>query len=186
MYAGTYGISSGERLSSVLRRAGGFGPLAYPYAVVFTRENIRRLEEKSRGELVARLQQEVTAGKNIADSQAAQNQAVLLQQNEAIHRLQSAPALGRQVIRISMDIAKWENTDDDIVLQKGDAIIVPRKPNFVMVTGMVYNANALTYVPGKNVKWYLRQAGGVTELGRPKKTFVIRADGSVVSSPSHL
>jgi protein involved in polysaccharide export with SLBB domain len=186
MYAGTYGISSGERLSSVLRRAGGFGPLAYPYAVVFTRENIRLLEEKNRAELVQRLQQEVTAGKNISDSQVAQSQAVLLQQSEAIHRLQSAPALGRQVIRISAEISKWANTDADIVLQKGDAIIVPRKPNFVMVTGMVYNPNALTYAPGKNVKWYLRQAGGVTELGREKKTFVIRADGSIVSSPSRL
>src|SRR5260370_22777255 len=111
MYAGMYGISSGERLSSVLRRAGGFGPLAYPYAVVFTRENIRLLEEKNRGELVQRLQQEVTAGKNISDSQAAQNHAVLLQQSEAIHRLQAAPSLARQVIRISMDISKWENTN---------------------------------------------------------------------------
>ncbi len=186
MYAGTYGISSGERLSSVLRRAGGFGPLAYPYAIVFTRENIRTLEEKNRSELVQRIQQEVTAGKNIADSQAAQNQAVLLQQNQTITRLQSAPVLGRQVIRISGDIAKWANTNDDIVLQKGDGIIVPRKPNFVMVTGQVYNPNALTYAPGKNVKWYIRQAGGVSELGRAKKTFVIRADGSIVSSASSV
>ena len=186
MYAGTYGISSGERLSSVLRRAGGFGPLAYPYAIVFTRENIRMLEEKNRSELVQRIQQEVTAGKNIADSHAAQNQAVLLQQSQTITRLQSAPILGRQVIRVSGDINKWANTNDDIVLQKGDGIIVPRKPNFVMVTGQVYNPNALTYAPGKNVKWYIRQAGGVTELGRPKKTFVIRADGSIVSSNSSV
>ena len=186
MYAGTYGISSGERLSSVLRRAGGFGPLAYPYAIVFTRENIRTLEEKNRSELVQRIQEEVTAGKNIADSHAAQNQAVLLQQSQTITRLQSAPILGRQVIRISGDINKWANTNDDIVLQKGDGIIVPRKPNFVMVTGQVYNPNALTYAPGKNVKWYIRQAGGVTELGRAKKTFVIRADGSIVSSSSSV
>jgi protein involved in polysaccharide export with SLBB domain len=186
MYAGTYGISSGERLSSVLRRAGGFGPLAYPYAIVFTRENIRTLEEKNRSELVQRIQEEVTAGKNVADSHAAQNQAVLLQQNQTISRLQSAPILGRQVIRISGDINKWANTNDDIVLQKGDGIIVPRKPNFVMVTGQVYNPNALTYAPGKNVKWYIRQAGGVTELGRAKKTFVIRADGSIVSSSSSV
>lgn len=184
LYAGTYGIAAGERLSSVLRRAGGFSPLAYPYAIVFTRENIRAMEEKNRGELVERLQQEVAAVKNGPDSQAAQRQAVLLQASQVIHRLQSAPVLGRQVLHISNDVSKWANSAEDIVLQRGDMIIVPRKPDYVMVTGQVYNPNALTYVPGRNVAWYLRRAGGVTDFGNAKKVFVIRADGSVLSRNS--
>jgi protein involved in polysaccharide export with SLBB domain len=184
LYAGTYGISSGEKLSSVLRRAGGFGPLAYWYGIVFTRENIRILEEKNKAELVQRLQQEVASGKTAPDSQVAQRQAILLQANQTIHKLQNAPVLGRQVIHVSADIKKWENGPNDIVLQRGDTIIVPRKPDSVMVTGQVYNPNALTYVPGRNVRWYLRQAGGVTDFGNAKKIFVIRADGSVLSRHS--
>src|SRR5258708_39544669 len=106
MYAGNYGISSGERLSSVLRRAGGFGPLAYPYAIVFTRENIRTLEEKNRSELVQRIQQEVTAGENIADSPAAHNQAVLLQHNQTITRPPSLAVPGREGLAVSGDSAE--------------------------------------------------------------------------------
>jgi polysaccharide export outer membrane protein len=184
LYAGTYGISSGERLSSVMRRAGGFSPLAYSYGIVFTRESIRVLEEQNRNELVQRLQQEVAAGKSGPDSQVAQRQAVLLQAGQAIQRLQAAPVLGRQVLHVSGDISRWANGPDDIVLQRGDTIIVPRKPDSVLVTGQVYNPNALTYVPGHNVGWYLRRAGGVTDFGNAKKVYVIRADGSVLSRNS--
>jgi len=184
LYAGTYGISAGERLSSVLRRAGGFSPLAYPYGIVLTRETLRAIEEQNRSQLVQQLQQEVAATKNIPDTQLAQRQASLAQAGHAIQRLQSAPVLGRQAVRVSLDISRWANTPDDIFLQRGDAIVVPKKPDFVVVTGQVYNPNALTYVPGRNVGWYLRQAGGVTDFGNAKKVYVIRADGSLFSRNS--
>jgi protein involved in polysaccharide export with SLBB domain len=183
LYAGTYGISSGERLSSVLRRAGGFSPLAYPYGIVLTRETLRKMEEQSRAQLVQQLQQEVSAGKNLPDSQLAQRQA-MLQANQAIQKLQATPALGRQSIRVSRDISRWANTADDVLLQRGDTIVVPKKPDFVLVTGQVYNPNALTYVPGRDVGWYLRRAGGVTEFGNAKRVYVIRADGSLFSRTS--
>jgi len=184
LYAGTYGISAGERLSSVLRRAGGFSPLAYPYGIVLTRETLRAMEEQNRSQLVQQLQQEAAATKNLPDSQLAQRQAALAQAGQAIQKLQSAPALGRQALRVSRDISRWANTPDDIFLQRGDTIIVPKKPDFVLVTGQVYNPNALTYIPGRNVGWYLRQAGGVTDFGNAKKVYVIRADGSLFSRNS--
>jgi protein involved in polysaccharide export with SLBB domain len=180
-YAGTYGIAAGERLSSVLRRAGGFTALAYPYGIVLTRKNLREVEQKNRAELISRLQQEVAGTSTGSGSQIAQRQALLFQQNQALQRLQSTPALGRQVVQIGMDISRWANTPEDIMLQAGDAIIVPKKPDVVLVSGEIYNPNALTYVPGRSVGWYLRQAGGITELGNRKGIFVVRGDGSVFS-----
>src|SRR5579863_2098425 len=38
----------------------------------------------------------------------------------------------------------------------------------------------ITYKPGKDTRWYLRQAGGPTEMADRKATYVIRADGSIV------
>jgi len=43
----------------------------------------------------------------------------------------------------------------------------------------VYNANALTYTPGRNAGWYLSRAGGATQLANKGAIFIIRADGSV-------
>jgi protein involved in polysaccharide export with SLBB domain len=52
----------------------------------------------------------------------------------------------------------------------------------VMVTGQVFNPTAVSYRPGKSGKWYLSQGGGPTQLANKKAIFVIRADGSVISS----
>ena len=51
-----------------------------------------------------------------------------------------------------------------------------------MVTGQVYNSSAIGYRPNKSAKWYLGQAGGPTQLANKGAAFVIRADGSVISS----
>jgi protein involved in polysaccharide export with SLBB domain len=48
----------------------------------------------------------------------------------------------------------------------------------------VYNANALRYEPGKRLIAYLNDAGGATREADPKRIFVIRADGTVISRQS--
>jgi len=45
----------------------------------------------------------------------------------------------------------------------------------------VYNANALTYTPGRNASWYLSRAGGATQLANKGAIFIVRSDGSVTS-----
>jgi protein involved in polysaccharide export with SLBB domain len=49
-----------------------------------------------------------------------------------------------------------------------------------MVSGQVYNPIAISYVPGRDVGWYLRKAGGATPSGNKKDIYVLRADGSIV------
>src|SRR5262249_13912361 len=63
---GVYGIRPGERLSSLLKRAGGLLPTAYPRAAMFERNEVRELQQKSRQELIQRLEQESTVVKTSA------------------------------------------------------------------------------------------------------------------------
>ena len=69
-------------------------------------------------------------------------------------------------------------------MRDGDVLLIPKKPSQVMVTGQVYNASAIGYRPNKSAKWYLSQAGGPTQLANKGAAFVIRADGTVISSSS--
>src|SRR6185437_4160826 len=55
-FPGSYGFKDGERLSSVLRRAGGLLPTAYPMGAVLNREQVRDLEQKSREELIRQIE----------------------------------------------------------------------------------------------------------------------------------
>jgi len=187
-YPGKYGLEEGERLSALLRRAGGFRAGAYPAGAVLERVDIRKLGEKNRAELIQKI--EMTGVKlRMAPStngqdQLATMQAMDQQQQQIISRLRNQPVTGRLVIKISSDFASWENSAADPQLRNGDVITVPKQPDFVLVAGQVYNSSAIAYSPGRDAAWYLKQAGGATEVANKKNVFVIRANGSVVGKGS--
>ncbi|PWU10053.1 MAG: hypothetical protein C5B47_02690, partial [Verrucomicrobia bacterium] len=153
MHPSIYGIRDGEHLSSVLKRAGGFSPGAYPQGIVLSRISLREIEEKNREDMLRRLQAETSAqkykpGTNPADVAVSQ-QSFFLQEQQIVERFKNQPPVGRLVVRISSDIGKWQNTPEDVEVRKGDVIVIPKRPTQVMVTGQVYNPTAVTYVPGK-------------------------------------
>ncbi len=187
-YPGSYGLQEGERLSSVLRRAGGLRDTAYAAGAILIRNQVKDLEEKTRVELIHQIETS-SASARLAPNLSGQDSSALLQaasqqQAEVLQRLKSQPASGRLVIHISADINSWANTPADIEMHTGDVLTVPKRPGFVLVSGQVYNASALTYVPGKEAGWYLRRAGGTNDVANRKEIFVIRANGSVIGRRS--
>jgi len=187
-HPGSYGIQQGERLSSILRRAGGFRETSYPAGAVLLREEVRRLEEKSRDELIRQIETSSTAARispSLGSSdQSATLQLIAQQQDQVLARLKSQPPTGRLVIHITSDIATWENTAADIEVRSGDVLRIPKRPGFVLVSGQVYNSTAITFSPDKTAAWYLRRAGGATEIANKGDIFIIRANGSVVGRSS--
>jgi len=186
LYPGSYGINEGEHLSTFLKRVGGFRPSAYPAGVLLERDEVKKLEEEGRTELINRLES-TSATVRISPSTTGQDQAAILQalqsqEQQAITRLRSQPVPGRLVIDVTANVADWEDTPNDIPLRAGDVITVPKEPHFVLAYGQVYNANAITYRPGKSASWYLKQSGGPTQLANKKGIYIVRANGSVVSS----
>ncbi len=189
LHPGTYGIREGERLSSILARAGGFRSDAYPYGVIFERAQVRALEESNRTVLMREVQDDGTALKAIPEGNPddkAVKEASLLQWQRTMEKLQNTPPSGRLVIHISKDVKRWANTSADLEVRAGDVMYVPKRPNIVMVDGSVYNPTAVTFKPGKSAEWYLKQAGGPTNMANKKAIFVIRADGSVVGGPGGI
>jgi protein involved in polysaccharide export with SLBB domain len=182
---GVYGIRPGERLSSLLKRAGGLLPTAYPRAAVFERNEVRELQQRSRQELIQRLEQESTVVKTAASTtgteEAALQQAAIQQRQRVLDGLRKAPVSGRLVIHLRPDRKEFASSPDDIELRAGDSLTIPKQPGAVLVIGQVYNSNALTFTPGKNAGWYLSRAGGPTKLADQGAIFIVRADGSVSS-----
>ena len=180
---GVYGIRPGERLSSLLKHAGGLLPTAYPRAAVFERNEVREFQQKSRQDLIQRLEQESTVVRTSASTTGAEEsslqQAAIQQRERMLDALRKAPVSGRLVIHIRTDHRSFEGSPDDIELRAGDSLTIPKQPGAVLVIGQVYNANALTYTPGRNAGWYLSRAGGATQLANKGAIFIIRADGSV-------
>jgi protein involved in polysaccharide export with SLBB domain len=186
-HPGSYGIQQGERLSSILRRAGGLRDTSYPMGAVLLRNEVRKLEEKSRDELIKQIETSSTAARlspSLSGDQSATLALIAEQQNQVLARLKSQPPNGRLVIHISSDIASWENTPADIEVRAGDVLRIPKRPGFVLVSGQVYNSSAITFTPDKTAGWYLRRAGGSTQIANNREIFIIRANGSVVGRGS--
>jgi protein involved in polysaccharide export with SLBB domain len=75
-------------------------------------------------------------------------------------------------------ILKHPGSKDDITLEEGDELIIPRINNTVTVNGEVFRPLEIMYEKGKSVNDYLYDAGGVTQLGKKGRAFVIYANGS--------
>jgi protein involved in polysaccharide export with SLBB domain len=186
-FPGSYGFQEGERLSSVLRRAGGMRGTAYPEGAILVREQVLELEQKSRDELERQIETNSAAARlspSLGSDTASTMQLIKAQQEEVLSELKSHPPVGRQVVHITADIDSWANTPADIELRRDDVLTLPKRPSFVLVTGQVYNATALTFSPGKTAGWYLTHVGGTNGTANRKEIFVIRANGSVVGRRS--
>ena len=184
----TYGIEPGERLSSLLQRCNGFTPEAYPYGAVLIRREVRDLEMRSHLELVDRIKAEEGYLKTLPEGDEEQKNAKLTaiaRTETALNQLEATAPVGRVVIHIPSDINKLARTQADTPLRDGDVLIVPKKANYVVVSGEVFNPTAVSYLPGRSARWYLSQSGGLTQIADKNAVFVVRADGSVLSAKNN-
>ncbi len=187
-YPAAYGIKPGEHLSSLLQRCGGFTDQAYPYGAILVRREVRELEAKSHQELVRRITVEQGYLRALPEGDIDQRNAKLTaiaQTQTALDQLEASAPVGRVVIHMAANPKDFVKSSSDVELRDGDELFVPKKTNYVMVGGQVFNPTAVSYIPGRSAKWYLSQAGGVTQIADKNAVFVVRADGSVLSAKNN-
>ncbi|GAB4246923.1 MAG: hypothetical protein Kow0054_01540 [Deferrisoma sp.] len=189
-FPGTYYVSKGEHLSSVLRRAGGYTPEAYLRGAVFTRESAREQQQRRLDELRDRLQQAILRASSaevqaaLTPEDVAAQKQYLAAQEQLLRKLEAARATGRVVVRF-LPLEELEGSEWDIALEDGDTLTIPKRPQTVNVVGAVYNPTSLLWEPAnRTVEHYLEKTGGPTPDAEEKEIYVVRADGTVVSSRS--
>jgi polysaccharide biosynthesis/export protein len=184
---GVYSVMPGETLRGLLRRAGGFTPDAYLYASEFTRVSTQRVEQQRLNEYADELEAQVsaaTASSQVNTGNAAEQASTAAQAagaRAAVERLRRIVPAGRIVLDLRPDSAGIDVVPD-LTLEDGDRFVVPRVPSSVNVEGQVYNANAFVYTARLRALNYLKKAGGPDREADRGRTFILRADGSVVSS----
>jgi len=182
-FPGNYPIEEGERLSNLIRRFGGFLEDAYLPAVVFTRENVRELQQEQLERMARQLEADLARSAvqftpGVEQTEAAKRQLAIEAGQQLAAELRSVQASGRMVINLD-ELEKLEGTEFDLVMRNGDTFHVPRKPNHVMVLGQVNNPTAFQYQAGESAGDYIDMAGGQTRFADGSNTYVVRADGSV-------
>ena len=184
---GTYTVESGERLSSVIKRAGGLTPSAFPQGLILIRESVRKSQQAEIDKFISSQKQRLlieaaslTAGA-VGTTQGTQPQnpdvvAVQLQ-IQSLDQIASRIQIGRVVVKVDA-IDALEKTEDDLTLEDADQVIVPLRPQTVTIIGAVRNPTNLIHREDLDAEDYIRQAGGFTKDANQKETYIVRADGS--------
>jgi protein involved in polysaccharide export with SLBB domain len=186
-FPGIYSITRGEKLSSVIERAGGYTDKAYPYAAKFTRKSAKELQQKRMDEVIARTEKDIMQKQfslmyvSSSKEELEGTRAALDGLMKGLERVRALKAEGRIVIRLS-GLEELKKSNFDLVLEGGDMLEIPRQPNTVSVMGFVYNQTTFVYQPeSADVDSYLAKAGGPTREAETSDMYIIKADGSVFS-----
>lgn len=159
LFGGTYAMTQREeRLSDAIRKAGGATPNAYLRGAKLTR--VANDAEKKRMRDVIELMNR-QFGEAMMDSLGI--------------RVEDTFTVG---IDLEKAVAN-PGSEYDLVLREGDVISVPKLNNTVKINGAVMMPNTVGYLSGKNVNYYLDQAGGYALNAKKSKKFVIYMNGQV-------
>jgi protein involved in polysaccharide export with SLBB domain len=183
--SGVYEAQAGETLRQLVARVGGFAPNAYLFGAQFSRETTRAQQQQNLNEALDRLEREiqvrgVSRAQNVLSTEDAQSLAQEAAAQQALlARLRQLKANGRIVLQLSEEATVKDLPD--LALEDGDRFFVPSLPSMVSVFGAVYNQSSFVYQPEKRVSDYLSLAGGPTRDADTGSTYLLRANGSVIS-----
>ncbi|GHV67234.1 capsule polysaccharide transporter [Bacteroidia bacterium] len=158
MFAGEYALSiRNERLSDIVKKAGGLSKEAYP-------EGARLLR-------VTTPEQKVLMQEILMDFQmkSGGKDTLLLGAMGDYH------SVGIEL----QEALKSPGSDFDVVLKEGDRLIIPQYNGAVGVHGAVGRTNTVAYKSGKRVRYYVRQAGGYSEIAKKSNVFVLHMNGTI-------
>ena len=161
-FEGIYALSNkGQRLSEVIRQAGGLTKRAYTEGTKLLRQMTQ--EEREMMETVLRTAQR-NSGKDSID----------------VRKL-----LTNATYPVGIELEKAlrnPGSEDDPVLREGDRIVVPRYDGTVKINGEVLYPNTVYFKDGKSADYYIDLAGGVTSTGKKSQTIIIYMNGMVAKA----
>jgi protein involved in polysaccharide export with SLBB domain len=185
-FPGVYSITSHEKLSSAIERAGGYTDRAYYPGAKFTRRSVRESQQKRMDEIIARSEKDILQKQASLASVASSKEeleatkAALDSLLKSLERMRSLKAEGRVVLRLTA-LEEMKTSNYNLELEGGDQLEVPARPGVVGVLGQVYNPTSFIYLPGKDINTYLQKSGGTLNDAETSEMYVLRPDGTVMS-----
>jgi protein involved in polysaccharide export with SLBB domain len=162
LYEGTYALTNkNERLSDLLQKCGG----ATKYAYVKGAKLMRRA--------------------NAEEIKRMQDVLKLMQREMGNVNMDSLKLDVDSLYSVGIDLEKAlknPGSTVDLVLREGDRLVVPEVVNTVKVNGAVLMTNTVSYRDGKNINYYISQAGGYANGARKSKKFIIYMNGQVAKA----
>jgi len=179
-FPGVYTVSNGEKLSSVIKRAGGYTSEAFIAGAVFTRETIKQQQIDQYNQSLARIKRELALYNAMpanAKTAAVSGNAVE-SLNEVILEAKKYQPIGRVSLVLDKDLDKFTNSQYDLVLKDLDTLIIPSQIDTVTVFGEVFNPTSFVYNDTLSAEDYIDMASGLSRSADGGSVYVIHANGT--------
>ncbi|MFC1617431.1 SLBB domain-containing protein [Candidatus Margulisiibacteriota bacterium] len=174
-FPGTYMAREGEKLSSIIKRAGGYTEKAFLKGAVFIRKSVQEHEIEGQLKVLERERKRA-----VYDQRVKSRIDVIAFFNEKIKRNK-----GRLIINISKN-GSFVNSRDDIIIEDGDTLNIPQIPSSIQVIGGVEHPNSIVYSRSRNAYFYINQSGGLTEFAERSNIYILKANGSTSRNLGHI
>ncbi|BBN80368.1 sugar transporter [Pseudoalteromonas sp. A25] len=171
-FPGTYTISRGETLESVIQRVGGFSEFAHKEGSIFTRESVKRKEATHLQRLTEELRRNIITS-SFQKNTTANNSLSYADMDKILKDLSNVEALGRLIIDFNKESTMA------LQLEDGDALYIPALQESVSVIGEVNVAATHIYDSRKSIEDYIQASGGLKKKADDERIYVIKANGSV-------
>ena len=176
-----YVLPEGSTVADAIKAAGGFTGHAYVFATEFNRESVRVTQQENYERALRDMETDLaraSGSRRVSTAEEAASDAVrAAATSRLVERLRTLRPSGRIVMQIPPNGADLPN----LLLEDGDRIFIPALASTVGIFGSVFNAATYLYTPGRTLDDYLRLAGGPTKGADQASSFVVRANGNVIS-----
>ena len=183
---GTYSMLNGEKISDLLKLAGGFTKDAFVKGAVFTRLSTAEEQKKSLQQMADQMErdmleplQNAVSSTNTASGSATGQTAEISRRRELINRLRTIEIMGRMIVKLDKDM-KFKDTKYDLKLQNGDKLIIPDVPDSINVMGAVYAPSSQVYNDKMGINDYINEAGGAVKSAHKRMLYLLKSDGTVI------
>lgn len=170
MRPGNYVLtSSGERISGLIERFGGFKSIADSNSIT-----IKRI---------------VNIGLSTSERQDIMSRLLNIKKDSLLEDSNLKDAYLKDVVLMGVDINKVKSDiggKADLILEDGDVIQISRISNVVQTIGEIRNPTLLTFESGRSAKYYIKKSGSFTGKARKSEVFVLYSDGTARSVKKFL
>ena len=180
---GEYVLPAASTIADALSVAGGLTPSAYVFGTDFSRESVRVTQQQNYDRALRDLEGDLARSAATQRAGSAGEEAALQTSRDRantrlIASLRAVRPTGRVVLQLQPDSRDLPT----LLLEDGDRLYIPPRPTSVGVFGSVFNGGSFLFSDGRLLDDYLGLAGGPTRGADDRSTFVVRANGSVVST----
>lgn len=181
LYPGMYTITSKDyRISDLIKRAGGLTPFAYAEGASLKRPGAEKVNPADKNAINNKEEEE----KKFLNLERVQEKNA--KENEGTKKIDEK-LVQSDLVGINLErILEKPLSRQDLILEEGDIVRVPKQLQTIKVTGEVLNPNSIVYIPGKSFKQYINGAGGFTSGAWKNRAYIKYANGSAEAAKKFL